>query len=51
MVKIFLTYCSIGVLNTFIHWLVFFTSIYLFEFKQMIANILGFYVAVTFSFT
>ncbi|MGL4674307.1 MAG: GtrA family protein [Wohlfahrtiimonas sp.] len=46
----FLKYLSIGVLNTGLHWLIFGLCITLLTFDQSIANLMGFMVAVTFSF-
>ena len=46
----FLKYISIGVLNTCLHWLFFGVCIALLDFSQSTANLIGFMVAVTFSF-
>lgn len=50
MIRIFIKYFSVGVLNTIIHWAVFGLLIYYFSFSQANANLIGFIVAVTFSF-
>lgn len=50
MLKIFLRYTSIGVLNTLVHWVVFVVIFYLVAKNQLIANAVAFCVAVTFSF-
>lgn len=49
MVKIIVSYGSIGVINTAIHWLVFLCAYILLK-EQSFANVLGFMAAVTFSF-
>lgn len=49
MLKTFARYFSIGIINTGIHWLVFF-SVYMILNDQAISNIFGFMTAVTFSF-
>ncbi|MEJ5067727.1 GtrA family protein [Enterobacter sp. MYb186] len=50
MLKLFVRYTSIGVINTFMHWVVFATCIYAFHTNQALANFAGFVVAVSFSF-
>ncbi|KUV02335.1 translocase [Escherichia coli] len=50
MIKIFSRYVSVGVINTLIHWGVFSVIIYYFDTKQSVANLISFFVAVTFSF-
>lgn len=49
MIKIFASYFTIGLINTAIHWIVFFSA-YMIMKDQSISNVLGFVVAVTFSF-
>ena len=46
----FKRYFSIGLLNTALHWCVFFTLHYGVSFSQAGANLVAFLVAVTFSF-
>ncbi len=46
----FLKYASIGMLNTLIHWSIFFSFLKLFEFSQMYSNALAFIGAVSVSF-
>ncbi|WP_341961900.1 GtrA family protein [Pseudomonas sp. RC10] len=46
----FFRYVSVGVVNTLIHWGVFALAFYLMGASQALANVLGFGVAVTFSF-
>ncbi|HGG2397191.1 TPA: GtrA family protein [Escherichia coli] len=50
MLKLFVKYTSIGVLNTLIHWVVFGVCIYVAHTSQALANFTGFVVAVSFSF-
>ena len=50
MLKLFVKYTSIGVLNTLIHWVVFGVCIYAAHTSQALANFTGFVVAVSFSF-
>ncbi|HHT3723682.1 TPA: GtrA family protein [Citrobacter freundii] len=50
MLKLFAKYTSIGVVNTLIHWAAFFVFIYFLHSNQTIANLVGFLVAVSFSF-
>lgn len=50
MTKQFSKYTLIGILNTLIHWLVFFVFYTLFSSSQSLSNLLGFAVAVVFSF-
>lgn len=45
----FFKYGFIGILNTLIHWAVFY-GLYLLNFKQAYANLIAFIIAVTFSF-
>lgn len=46
----FLKYCSIGVVNTALHWLIFGLCFTLLNLSQSTANLAAFLVAVTFSF-
>lgn len=50
MLKLFIKYTSIGVMNTIIHWMVFVVCIYVFHTRQAFGNFAGFVVAVSFSF-
>jgi putative flippase GtrA len=50
MGKVFLRYVSVGVINTLIHWAVFAIIFYGLDANQAVSNLLGFAVAVTFSF-
>lgn len=50
MLKLFSRYLSVGVLNTTIHWVVFFIILYSFDADQSLANFGAFCFAVTFSF-
>ena len=50
MLKLFARYTSIGVINTLIHWVVFAICIYVFHTGQALGNLVGFIVAVSFSF-
>lgn len=50
MLKQFSRYFSVGVLNTLIHWLFFGLCYYILSFEQSISNLVGFVVAVIFSF-
>ncbi|WET42749.1 GtrA family protein [Citrobacter enshiensis] len=50
MLKLFTKYTSIGVLNTAIHWCIFAICIYKLGTNQIVANLAGFVVAVSFSF-
>ncbi|MCV5737559.1 GtrA family protein, partial [Escherichia coli] len=50
MLKLFVKYTSIGVLNTLIHWVVFGVCVYGLSTSQALANFAGFVVAVSFSF-
>lgn len=49
MLKTFTRYFSIGIINTAIHWIVFY-SVYMILDVQSVSNIFGFMAAVTFSF-
>jgi len=46
----FIKYLLIGILNTALHWLVFFFCLFILMFNQGIANLIAFICAVTFSF-
>ncbi|CDH25637.1 GtrA family protein [Xenorhabdus bovienii] len=50
MIKSFIKYVSIGVINTSIHWLLFAILMYQFNTTQATSNLVGFCAAVTFSF-
>jgi len=50
MLSIFSRYATIGVLNTGLHWVVFFTGYYLLGLTQAMSNLGAFGIAVTFSF-
>ena len=50
MSNIFGRYATVGVLNTIIHWIVFFLFFYLFGVNQAFSNLLAFCIAVSFSF-
>lgn len=50
MLKLFVKYSSIGIINTLIHWVVFAMCIYALHTNQAMANFAGFVVAVSFSF-
>ncbi|MBC0716752.1 GtrA family protein [Escherichia coli] len=50
MFRIFSRYVSVGVINTIIHWGVFALFMKYMDTKQSVANLIGFFVAVTFSF-
>lgn len=49
MITNFIKYILIGILNTLLHWVVFYLLIY-FEFKQSFSNLIGFFISVTFSY-
>jgi putative flippase GtrA len=49
MLKLFVRYTSVGVINTLLHWLVF-AILFFWGTSQAIANLVAFCVAVTFSF-
>lgn len=46
----FKRYFSVGILNTALHWAVFFVAYYLFSASQAVSNLLAFLIAATFSF-
>ena len=48
--RVFSRYLAIGVLNTAVHWSVFFCVFYLLGGSQLVSNISAFCLAVTFSF-
>lgn len=47
---LFRKYVSVGVLNTGLHWTVFFILVWFIKLNTAWANLLAFFVAVTFSF-
>lgn len=49
MLKLFVRYASVGVVNTLLHWVIF-TAIYMAGFSQSLSNLIAFCSAVTFSF-
>lgn len=50
MIKQFSKYFSIGILNTLIHWAAFLICYSILDFSQSISNLIGFFIAVVFSF-
>lgn len=50
MITLFKRYMSIGIINTAIHWVVFFIALNALHTGQALANFCAFCVAVTFSF-
>lgn len=50
MIKQFSKYFSIGILNTLIHWATFLICYSILDFYQSISNLIGFFIAVVFSF-
>ncbi|ECD4636702.1 GtrA family protein [Salmonella enterica subsp. enterica] len=50
MLKLFAKYTSIGIVNTAIHWGVFALAVHYLGASQSVSNLVGFFVAVTFSF-
>ncbi len=50
MINLFSRYISVGFLNTFLHWSVFYGLIILTSLDQSISNTIAFSIAVTFSF-
>ncbi|HII4350306.1 GtrA family protein [Enterobacter sp. KB-221C9] len=50
MLKLFSRYISIGVINTALHWVCFGALLHFFEATQAVANVIAFFIAVTFSF-
>lgn len=50
MIKLFARYTSVGVINTIIHWIIFYVLFCILETNQSIANFSGFVISVTFSF-
>lgn len=46
----FKRYVSVGVINTALHWVVFFFGVWLLGFNSAWANLLGFTIAASFSF-
>ncbi|WP_099350748.1 GtrA family protein [Erwinia amylovora] len=49
MIKLFLSYSLVGIVNTLIHWVIF-SALYLNGCHQWVSNLSAFCVAVTFSF-
>lgn len=49
MLKTFTRYAFVGILNTLIHWVIFFL-LYKTDQSQSLSNLIAFYFAVTFSF-
>ncbi|HBO37315.1 MAG TPA: translocase [Pasteurellaceae bacterium] len=50
MLKDFIRYFSIGIINTIIHWVIFAFIFYLVYPSQAVSNVVGFFAAVTCSF-
>jgi putative flippase GtrA len=50
MLKLFSRYISVGVINTALHWVCFGALLHFFEATQALANVIAFFIAVTFSF-
>ncbi|WP_392552773.1 GtrA family protein [Orbus wheelerorum] len=50
MLKVFIKYSGVGVINTAIHWLIFLLCFYCFSLKQATSNLIAFAIAVTFSY-
>ncbi len=50
MLKLFARYTTVGIINTFIHWVIFAICIYILGSAQSVANFTGFAIAVSFSF-
>lgn len=50
MLNLITRYASVGLLNTFIHWVVFTLLVFSLKSSQALANLIAFLVAVTFSF-
>ncbi|QLR04789.1 GtrA family protein [Providencia rettgeri] len=50
MIRLFLRYFSVGLVNTAIHWLIFTILVYSIFMAQATANLIAFLSAVTFSF-
>lgn len=42
----FLKYCLVGLVNTFIHWIIFFIMIKIFLLNQAISNVIGFMFSI-----
>lgn len=49
MIKLFVRYSLVGIVNTLIHWVVF-SALYMNGYHQSLSNFTAFCVAVTFSF-
>lgn len=50
MLKLFARYTTVGIINTFIHWVIFAICLYILGSTQSVANFTGFAIAVSFSF-
>lgn len=50
VLNLFKRYVSVGILNTLLHWTVFFIGVYLAEINQALSNLIAFLVAVSFSY-
>lgn len=50
MIRLFVRYTSVGMVNTAIHWAVFVFLVYISQVCQAVANVMGFTIAVTFSY-
>ncbi|EMV7410906.1 GtrA family protein [Enterobacter soli] len=50
MLRLFSLYASIGVFNTFLHWVCFGFLFHFFGASQALSNVIAFCIAVTFSF-
>jgi len=50
MMKLFARYTTVGIINTFMHWVIFSIFVYLIGTAQSVANFIGFAIAVSFSF-
>lgn len=48
--KLFARYTTVGIINTFIHWVIFSVFVYIMGTAQSVANFIGFTIAVSFSF-
>jgi putative flippase GtrA len=50
MWKLFAKYMSVGIVNTLLHWISFSFFVYVLACSQSFANLLAFFIAVSFSF-
>ncbi len=48
--NIFVRYCSVGVINTIVHFVIFTVNIKVLGIKQFLSNLIAFLVAITFSY-